>query len=49
MIEQFERTYLEELLDRHQGNITQAAREAGKDRRALGRMVKKYRIATQIA
>jgi len=43
-IEAFERSYLEELLNRHHGNITRAAREAGKDRRALGRLVKKYRL-----
>lgn len=48
-IEQFERTYIEELMVRHHGNITQAAREAGKDRRALGRLVKKYRASRQIA
>jgi DNA-binding NtrC family response regulator len=48
-IEQFERAYIEELMARHHGNITQAAREAGKDRRAFGRMVKKYRAAQQIA
>jgi DNA-binding NtrC family response regulator len=42
VIEEFERAYVEELLTRHQGNITQAAREAGKERRAFGRLVKKY-------
>ncbi len=41
-VEHFERAYLEELLMRHQGNVTQAAREAGKERRALGRLIKKY-------
>jgi DNA-binding NtrC family response regulator len=40
----FERSYVEELLQRHQGNITRAARVAGKDRRAFGRLVKKYNI-----
>ena len=48
-IKQFERAYLDELLARHHGNITQAAREADKDRRALGRLVKKYRVGSQIA
>ncbi len=38
----FERAYIEELLHRHHGNITRAAREAGKDRRAFGRLVKKH-------
>ena len=46
LIASFERAYLEELLARHQGNITQAARDAGKDRRALGRLIKKYNIRT---
>jgi DNA-binding NtrC family response regulator len=46
-IEKFERTYVEELLARHRGNITQAAREAGKERRAFGRLIKKYGIGSQ--
>ena len=41
-IEMFERAYIQELIARHQGNVTQAAREAGKERRAFGRLVKKY-------
>lgn len=41
-IEAFEREYVQQLLARHQGNITQAAREAGKERRSFGRLVKKY-------
>jgi DNA-binding NtrC family response regulator len=41
-IEIFERSYIQELIARHQGNVTQAAREAGKERRAFGRLVKKY-------
>jgi len=46
-IEKFERNYVEELLARHRGNITQAAREAGKERRAFGRLIKKYRIGSE--
>lgn len=46
-IEKFERSYVEELLTRHRGNITQAAREAGKERRAFGRLIKKYGIGSQ--
>jgi DNA-binding NtrC family response regulator len=38
----FEHDYLVKILERHDGNITRAAREAGKDRRALGRLVKKH-------
>jgi DNA-binding NtrC family response regulator len=44
-LEMFERGYVQDMLARHDGNITQAAREAGKERRAFGRLVKKYRLA----
>jgi DNA-binding NtrC family response regulator len=40
----FERRYIEELLQKHRGNITRAATEARKDRRAFGRLVKKYAL-----
>jgi DNA-binding NtrC family response regulator len=43
-IEAFEKRYVEELLHKHRGNVTHAALEAGKDRRAFGRLKKKYRI-----
>jgi len=33
------------MLRKHVGNITHAAREAGKDRRAFGRLVKKYNLS----
>ena len=45
VIQQFERTYLSEALRVHRGNITRAAREARVDRRAFGRLIKKYQIA----
>ena len=38
----FERRYLEDLITRHNGNVTHAARSAGKDRRELGKLLKKY-------
>jgi DNA-binding NtrC family response regulator len=38
----FDRRFLRELLTRAAGNVTRAAAEAGKERRALGRLVKKY-------
>jgi two-component system, NtrC family, response regulator GlrR len=41
----FHRQYLTTLLRQAGGNVTQAAREAGKERRALGKLVKKYGIA----
>jgi len=44
VIEAYERKYVGELLARCNGNITRAARQAGKDRRALGRLVKKLNI-----
>lgn len=43
-LERFERLYVEETLRKHGGNITRAAVEAGKDRRAFGRLVKKYGV-----
>jgi two-component system, NtrC family, response regulator GlrR len=43
-IEQFEREYVERMLHKHSGNITRASHEAGKDRRAFGRLVKKYEL-----
>lgn len=43
-IETFEKRYVQELLQKHQGNVTRAALEAGKDRRAFGRLKKKYSI-----
>jgi DNA-binding NtrC family response regulator len=41
-IESFERTYVQDLLHTFSGNISRAAREAGKDRRAFGRLARKY-------
>lgn len=44
-IEAFEKVYVEQMLRKHRWNITRGAQEAGKDRRAFGRLVKKYNIA----
>jgi DNA-binding NtrC family response regulator len=41
----FERLYVEEMLRKHHGNITRAALEAHKDRRAFGRLAKKYSLS----
>jgi len=41
-IQNFEREYVRNLLEECDGNITRAARAAGKDRRAFGRLAKKY-------
>ncbi|MCU7868820.1 MAG: sigma-54 dependent transcriptional regulator [Candidatus Thiodiazotropha sp. (ex Lucinoma borealis)] len=46
-IAHFERQYLEVLMTRSGGNISLAARLAGKERRSLGRMLKKYGIDKQ--
>jgi DNA-binding NtrC family response regulator len=43
-LEHFERSYLEQLLQSTQGNVTHAARLAGKERRALGKLLKKHGI-----
>jgi transcriptional regulator with PAS, ATPase and Fis domain len=44
LVEAFERDYLEQLLAKHRGNISQAANEAGIDRNYIHRLVKKYGI-----
>jgi transcriptional regulator with PAS, ATPase and Fis domain len=41
-IEQFERAYLSDLLIEHGGNISRAAKQAGKERRSFQRLLKKY-------
>jgi DNA-binding NtrC family response regulator len=43
-VEAFEREYLTRILSEHRGNVTHAARSAAKDRRDLGRLLKKYSI-----
>lgn len=40
----FERRYVEDLLRKHGGNVTHAARDAHKERRVFGRLIKKHRI-----
>jgi two-component system response regulator GlrR len=44
VVASFERHYVEDLLRKHGGNVTHAAREADQDRRAFGRVIKKYNI-----
>jgi two-component system response regulator GlrR len=43
-IERFEHAYLHRVLTAARGNVTAAARIAGKERRALGKLLKKHRI-----
>ncbi len=44
LVEAFERDYLEALIERHHGNISRAAAEAGIDRNYIHRLVKKYNL-----
>ncbi len=44
VVESFERNYLHKLMTHCRGNITKAAQLAGKERRCLGRLLKKYKI-----
>jgi DNA-binding NtrC family response regulator len=44
VIEEFEREYLIRVIAETNGNVTQASIRAGKERRALGKMLKKYHI-----
>jgi DNA-binding NtrC family response regulator len=43
----FERQYLERVMHEHHGNVTHAAVATGKERRELGRLLKKHRIDPQ--
>lgn len=44
VIEAFEKDYLHRLMSEYNGNVTQAAVAAGKERRDLGKLLKKYQI-----
>lgn len=46
-VRQFERTYLTDLLAEHRGNITCAAKAAGKDRRSFQRLLQKHGLNRQ--
>jgi two-component system response regulator GlrR len=43
-LEAFDRSYLVTLLARTHGNVSEAARLAGKERRTLGKLIKRYAI-----
>ncbi len=43
-LEEFDRDYLQRVLRECGGNVTKAARLAGKERRAFGKLLKRYRI-----
>lgn len=42
LIADFEKTYIRDLLDRNNGNVSQSAREAGIERAYLQRLIRKY-------
>lgn len=44
IIDDFEKTYLSRLMKAFAGNVTSAAKHAGKERRALGKLLKKHNI-----
>ena len=48
-ISRFEREYVTQVMARNGGNVTRAAREAGKDRRAFGRLAKKHQVSGAFA
>jgi transcriptional regulator with GAF, ATPase, and Fis domain len=48
VIETFEKDYLTRLMTEHDGNVSQAARTAGKDRRELGKLLRRYRIEPKL-
>ena len=43
-VQAFEKQYLTQVMRMHQGNVTQAARTAGKDRREFGKLLKKHQL-----
>jgi DNA-binding NtrC family response regulator len=47
-INNFERSYLAQLLTEHQGNITHAAKAAGKERRSFQRLLRKHNLDRQL-
>jgi len=47
VVEQFERSYIEQLLKTHRGNVTHAARAACKNRRAFFALMRKHGIASE--
>jgi two-component system, NtrC family, response regulator GlrR len=44
----FSERYLDQLMQQTRGNVSEAARHAGKERRALGRLLKKYGVAPAV-
>jgi DNA-binding NtrC family response regulator len=42
VVEAFEQRYLRSLMTEHRGNVSSAARSAGKERRDLGKLLKRH-------
>jgi DNA-binding NtrC family response regulator len=47
VVEQFEKSYIQELLLLYKGNISNAAKAAHKNRRAFWELIRKYKIDVQ--
>ena len=47
IIRQLEKAHLVNLMEAHQGNISQAAKTCGKKRQSLQRLLKKYNLSRQ--
>lgn len=47
LVNRFEREYLQALMEKTAGNVSRAARMSGKERRALGKLLKKHGIKTE--
>jgi transcriptional regulator with GAF, ATPase, and Fis domain len=47
VIDVFEKRYLVHVLSKANGNVSRAAKFAGKERRALGKLIKKHGISKQ--
>lgn len=47
LIQEFELEYITDLLKRHDGNVTQASKQAGIERAYLQRLVRKYGLREQ--
>ena len=47
VVEEIERTFVEEALRRNRGNVSRSSLEMGMDRRQLQNMIRKYRIKPQ--
>lgn len=46
-LDQFDRQYLADLMEQAKGNVTHAARIAGKERRTLGKLLKKHGLSSR--